>query len=144
MKGLLCLPHSVCVFGHARVRLDNASLIYACGRSSTFLLRGSFVQQTARSWDSALNKMSKVPAFRKFTLSERRKKIEEPCRTVRGFIGGSAVKNPPAIAGDAGNAGSIPGLGRWPGEGNGNPLQGVVAWWAIIHAAAKSRTWLSD
>ena len=37
-----------------------------------------------------------------------------------GFLGGSAVKNPPANAGDAG---SIPGLGRSPGEGNGNPLQ---------------------
>ena len=33
---------------------------------------------------------------------------------------GSVVKNPPANAGDAG---SIPGFGRPPGEGNGNPLQ---------------------
>ena len=33
------------------------------------------------------------------------------------------VKNPPAKAGDAGDAGSIPGLGRSPGGGNGNPLQ---------------------
>ena len=40
-----------------------------------------------------------------------------------GFPGGSAVKNPPASAGDAGEVGSIPGLGRSPGEGNGNPLQ---------------------
>ena len=38
----------------------------------------------------------------------------------RGFPGGVVVKNPPA---DAGDAGSIPGLGRSPGEGNGNPLQ---------------------
>ena len=37
-----------------------------------------------------------------------------------GFPGGWAVKNPPANAGDAG---LIPGLGRCPGEGNGNPLQ---------------------
>ena len=37
-----------------------------------------------------------------------------------GFPGGSVVKNPPANAGDAG---SIPGLGRSPGEGNGHPLQ---------------------
>ena len=37
-----------------------------------------------------------------------------------GFLGGSVVKNPPA---NAGRAGSIPGLGRSPGEGNGNPLQ---------------------
>ena len=36
---------------------------------------------------------------------------------------GSAGKNPPANAGDAGEVGSIPGLGRSPGGGNGNPLQ---------------------
>ena len=36
------------------------------------------------------------------------------------FPGGSVVKNPPAKAGDVD---SIPGLGRSPGEGNGNPLQ---------------------
>ena len=35
------------------------------------------------------------------------------------------VKNLPAKAGDAGDLGSIPGLGRSPGEGNGNPLQFV-------------------
>ena len=33
------------------------------------------------------------------------------------------VKNPPANAGDLRDVGSIPGLGRSPGEGNGNPLQ---------------------
>jgi len=41
----------------------------------------------------------------------------------RGFPGGAVVKNPFASAGDARDAGSIPGLGRSPGEGNGNPLQ---------------------
>ena len=39
---------------------------------------------------------------------------------IMGFPGGSAVKNPPASAGDIG---VIPGLGRSPGEGNGTPLQ---------------------
>ena len=39
---------------------------------------------------------------------------------LKGFPGGSVVKNPPAKAGDMG---SIPGLGRSPGEGNSNPLQ---------------------
>ena len=39
---------------------------------------------------------------------------------IRGFRGGSVVKNPPA---DARDVGSIPGLGGSPGEGNGNPLQ---------------------
>ena len=33
------------------------------------------------------------------------------------------VKNPPANAGDARDMGSVPGLGRSPGEGNGSPLQ---------------------
>ena len=37
--------------------------------------------------------------------------------------GGSVVKDPPANAGAAGDTGSIPGSGRTPGGGNGNPLQ---------------------
>ena len=37
-----------------------------------------------------------------------------------GFSGGSVLKNPTANAGDVG---SVPGLGRSPGEGRGNPLQ---------------------
>ena len=40
-----------------------------------------------------------------------------------GFPGDSVVKNPPVNAGDIGDVGSIPGLGKSPGEGNGNPLQ---------------------
>ena len=39
------------------------------------------------------------------------------------FPSGTAVKNLPASAEDAGDRGSIPGLGRSPGEGNGNPFQ---------------------
>ena len=44
----------------------------------------------------------------------------EWCRISWGFPGGSVVKNLPASAGDAG---LIPGSGKSPGEGNGNPLQ---------------------
>ena len=59
-----------------------------------------------------------------------------------GFPGGSAVKNPPANAGDTG---SIPGPERPPGERNGNPLQyscrgnlmGTGAWRAAVQGAAK-------
>ena len=43
---------------------------------------------------------------------------------IMGFPGSSAVKNPSASAGDMG---SIPGSGRSPGEGNGNPLS-ILAW----------------
>ena len=42
------------------------------------------------------------------------------CKIVSGFPSGSVVKNMPANAGDLG---SIPGLGRSPGGGHGNPLQ---------------------
>ena len=59
-----------------------------------------------------------------------------------GFPCGSAGKNLPANAGDIG---LIPGSGRSPGEGSGNPLQYSClgnpmdreAWWAIIHGVAK-------
>ena len=40
-----------------------------------------------------------------------------------GFPGGLVVKNPSANAKDIGDVGLIPGSGRSPGEGNGNPLQ---------------------
>ena len=43
-----------------------------------------------------------------------------------GFAGGAVVVNPPANAGDARDVGSIPGLGRSPGVGNGNPLQYIL------------------
>ena len=63
------------------------------------------------------------------------------------FLCGSAVKNPPAKAGDTG---LIPGLGRYPREENINPLQYSClgnpmdreAWWATVNGAAKClHTW---
>ena len=67
----------------------------------------------------------------------------------RGFPGGSVVKNPPVKARDMG---LIPGLGRSPGKGNGNPLQYScleIPWQRslegyTVHGVAKRRTWLSD
>jgi len=61
------------------------------------------------------------------------------------FPGGSEVK---VSACNAGDLGSIPGLGRSPGDGNGNPLQYSClensidggAWWATVHLVAKSWT----
>ena len=58
------------------------------------------------------------------------------------------VKNLTANARDIRDAGSLPGSGRFPGEGHGNPLQhswleipmGRGAWWATIHQVTKSRT----
>ena len=60
-----------------------------------------------------------------------------------GFPGGLAVKNPPANPRDTG---MIPGLGRSPGEGNGNPLQYSClgnptdrSWWAIVNRLQRDR-----
>ena len=44
-----------------------------------------------------------------------------------GFSGGSVVKNQPTNAGNTGDSGSIPELGRFPGGGNGNPFQCILA-----------------
>ena len=41
---------------------------------------------------------------------------------VYSFPGSAGVKNPPANGGDARDPSLIPGLGRFPGDGNGNPL----------------------
>ena len=64
------------------------------------------------------------------------------------FPGGSVVKNPLASVGDAGDLGSVPGLGRFPGGRNSNPLQysclenphGQRSLEVIVHGVAKSRT----
>ena len=48
--------------------------------------------------------------------------LKNPSR-ISWFLGGSVVKNPSAKVGDTGDAGSIPGLRRYPGDGYGNPLQ---------------------
>ena len=53
---------------------------------------------------------------------------------------------------NGGDSGSIPGSGRSPGEGHGNPLQCSClensmdrgAWWATVHGVTKSQTWLSN
>ena len=58
-----------------------------------------------------------------------------------GFPVGSVVKNQPANAGDTGDVGSISGLGQYPRERNGNPLQHSClgntmdrgTWWATVH-----------
>ena len=64
------------------------------------------------------------------------------------FLAGSVVKDLPASAGDIGDVGSIPGLGRSLEVGNDNPLQYSFlenfmdrgAWWAAIQGVTKSWT----
>ena len=66
-----------------------------------------------------------------------------------GFPGGSGGKESACSAGDPG---SIPGSGRSPGEGNGNPLHYSClensidrgAWWVTVHGISKRLTQLRD
>ena len=70
-------------------------------------------------------------------------------KRLRSFPGGAMVENLPANAGDMD---LIPGLGRTPGGGSGNPFQYFClknsmdrgAWQATVHRVTKSRTRLSD
>ena len=65
-----------------------------------------------------------------------------------GLLGGTVLKNLPADAGDARDAGLIPELGRLPGEGNDNPLQYPClensmdrgAWQATVQWVTESQT----
>ena len=71
---------------------------------------------------------------------------------VRGFPGSAVVKNPPVNAGDTRDAGLIPGSGRSPGGGYGNPLQysflenpiGRGSWQAMVHRVTKNQTQLKQ
>ena len=67
--------------------------------------------------------------------------------TFQGFPGGLVVKKPPTNAGDTGDLGSIPGSGRSPREGNGNPFQYSClensmdgGGWATVHGVAELDT----
>ena len=68
---------------------------------------------------------------------------------LQGIPGGSAVKN---LSANAGDMGLISMSGRFPGEGNGKPLQYSClgnpvdrgTWWPPVHGVEKSQTWLSN
>ena len=75
-----------------------------------------------------------------------------PLLQVQGFLGGSVGEEFTCNVGDKGDVGSIPGLGRSPGEGHGNSLQYSClensmdrgAWWATVYRVTKSQTWLKQ
>ena len=85
----------------------------------------------------------------KAQIKFKKEKKDIPTLCPWGFPGGSDSKESTRNVGDPG---SIPGLGRSPGEGNSNPLpySGLEnsmdrgAWWALVHGVTKSWTWLSD
>ena len=72
--------------------------------------------------------------------------------TPLGFPGGASGKEPAANAADLRDGVSIPGSGRSPGGGHGNPLQYFCvenpvdggAWWPTVHRVAKNQTGLKQ
>ena len=79
---------------------------------------------------------------------------EKPCAVISGATNGASGGRICCNAGDTRDSGSVPGSGRAPGEGYGDPLQYSClensvdrgAWWAVVCRAAKSRIrlkWLS-
>ena len=98
------------------------------------------------------NQTDRTPAFMGFShcwekqsthkISDSDLKKRNLCSNLRSFPHSSAGKKSACNAGDLG---SIPGLGRSPGEGNGNPLQysclensmDRAAWWATVHGVAR-------
>ena len=85
-------------------------------------------------------------------LSLKKNEFESGLVRWGSFSGGSVVRNPPANIGDPRDASSIPGSGRSPGGGHGNPLQYSCpenpmdreAWWAIVYRVTKSWTQSSN
>ena len=87
-------------------------------------------------WSSLLSACAKIHYYNYYLI-----------HTLRGFPGGSVVKNPPANARDTGDLSSIPGLRRSPEGGNSNLLQYSClespmdrgAWQATVHGVTKSQ-----
>ena len=75
-----------------------------------------------------------------------------PCKTEQGLPRWFSSKESACNAGVTGDTGPIPGSGRSPGEGHGNPLQysclenptNREAWWATVYKVSKSRTRLKQ
>ena len=82
--------------------------------------------------------------------NQRSKDLKHWAQKVRPSQVALLVKNRPANAGDVGDTGLIPGLGRSPGGGHGSPFQYSClenpmdrgAWQATVHGVAKRQTWL--
>ena len=107
------------------------------------------VKQVRKYWKCLIHPRFQKQSTKVNSLSNR---ILITCygrEIIYSFLGGSGVQNPPANAGDMG---SIPGLGRSAGEGNGSQLQCSClenpmdrgAWQAMVHGVTKSRTPLRD
>ena len=105
-------------------------------------LRKSRARAELGSWrNSSWRKRSRVGSFRSRVALQVTVMVSQVA---------PAVKNLPASVGELRDGSSIPGLGRSPGEGNGNPLHYSClenpmdrgAWWVTVHRVTEGLTWL--
>ena len=103
--------------------------------------------------NSEITLWSKIYLFCASMMHQVKTSLGNTCpQLTLGFPGGTVVKRQPVNGGDARDWGLTPGWGRFPGEGNGNPLQYSClenfmdrgALWAIGYRIAKDQTWLSE
>ena len=130
------------------------------GHCYTAVSHSSMEGRTGNSPNSLINWGIQAPALTKFFLDAKSfngsplatDQVQVSYHSILkpfDFPGGSDDKESACNVGDLG---SIPGLGRSPGVGNGNPLQYSClvnsmdkgAWWATVHGVTKSWTQLSD
>ena len=91
---------------------------------------------------------STIPQLELMPKSHHKSHLLNCQQLLGGFPDVSVVRNLPAMQGTQEAAGLIPGSGRSPGRGHGNPCQYSCleysmdkgAWWAIVHGVAKSQT----
>ena len=120
--------------------LLNRPVAMACPRSRT----------RARSPDSC-SRVAVASTNRAAAKRWQRERVDNRRASFMGNLASLVAQRLKHSAWNEGDPGSIPELGRSPGEGNGNPLQYSClenpveggAWWAAVHGVAKSRTRLS-
>ena len=122
--------------------------LYKLFRHSIHIIYNHSLMHHWKSWLSILFRV-RIFNLHKFVICTEFYHFARLCILTKKFPGGSDGKESSCNAGDLG---SIPGLGGYLGERNSYPLQYSClensmergAWWSIVHGVTKSQAWLSD
>ena len=109
----------------------------------------------SRAWQAMVHRITQSQTWLKWLSTHTHTHTHTHIEQWRCFPGGAVIKNPPANARDTKDMGLIPGLGKSPGWGNGNPLwyscwenpmdRGTIGfWWDTVQEGLKSWKQLSD